>query len=104
MPQWLFSAIPPSFVLVDYSEVIVGPELPRGVSGIRTCAQRLMGPHQPGLSCLSLLPVACADILLGGSEAAVPERLSDRGQIHISSDKMRRQRVLEHMGLPFLQR
>jgi hypothetical protein len=50
------------------------------------------------------LTVAGANILHGGSDAAVPECLPDEGQIDVASHQMRRERMLQAMGMALLGR
>ena len=61
----------------------------------------LEDPHQRGLGSFRSLTIARADVLHGGGYGPMPECLSDESQIDVASHKVRRQRMLKHMGVPF---
>jgi hypothetical protein len=67
-------------------------------------ARKLVEPHQRGLCRLSSLPVARADILHCGSDAAVSERLSDQGEIHVFRHKVRGEGVFQSVRMSLVPR
>jgi hypothetical protein len=66
--------------------------------------RKLIELHQGSLGGFRRLPVARSHILHGRSDRAMPESLTNERQIHVASNEMRRQRVLEAMGMALLSR